>query len=231
MNAPPTPSVSSEDRPGEAWARAVLQHQVDILGELAEIGLDIARAAGRKAAQCGETPSPDGADNTAMAYARVARAVRLTLMLQAKLVTDIRRLDAAEDGRIAEIQDAEARSEPEYRHKVRVERIVERVALAAHGDDEDKVDALMREAGERLDDDDIYRDILTRPVGELVASLCRDLNLDPDWAKLAQEAWAQDEESDPRSPFWPDTLTSVQGLKQAWIARAGPHPVAYPLRE
>jgi hypothetical protein len=61
----------------------------------------------------------------------------------------------------------------------------------------------MTEVCERLDDDDIYGDVIARPVGELVALICRDLGLEPDWARLAEEAWAREEieRGDARSPF------------------------------
>ena len=187
---------ASTDDTVPSWARQVLQRQMDMLGELAEVGLQMAKATGRQVAARAEE-DPSGAqgpeDNLAMAYARVARAVRLTLMLQARVVDDIRALDLGEQKRAAKDREAQAQSDPEYQHRARVERIVQRVAMDACGDDEDEVDRLVSEASERLDDDDIWRDILTHPVGELVAGVCRDLGLDPDWTRLAQEAWAVEE--------------------------------------
>jgi hypothetical protein len=119
--------------------------------------------------------------------------VRLTIMLQSKLVGE---LQASEEGaarKAAALARQEARSDPEYVHKARVEGIVERVAKAECGDDEDEIDRLVAEAAERLDDGDIYGEVLSRPIGELVALICRDLGLEPDWARLAEEAWAQAE--------------------------------------
>jgi hypothetical protein len=58
------------------------------------------------------------------------------------------------------------------------------------------------EASERLDRDDVYGDLLARPVSELVALICRDLGLDPDWPVLADEAWAREEMAD-GAPGWP----------------------------
>ena len=72
----------------------------------------------------------------------------------------------------------------------------------AECDDEDRLDDLVHETAERLDDDDIFGDVLTRPVGELVSLICRDLGLEPDWARLGEEAWAKEEFDDPRSPFF-----------------------------
>jgi hypothetical protein len=152
------------------------------LGELAEIGLEVAREIGRQA-----KAEPDAAalQHIAMTYNRVSRAVRLTLMLQTQVLKE--RGEAAE----AEAEQAEVR-EPLYRRKFRVERIVERLIKAEH-DDEDDIDRLAVEAGERLDDEDLYGDILDKPIGELVALICKDLGLNPDWTKLAEQAWAKAE--------------------------------------
>ncbi|MDE2292759.1 MAG: hypothetical protein KGL53_11815, partial [Elusimicrobia bacterium] len=49
------------------------------------------------------------------------------------------------------------------------------------------------EVRERLDNDDIYGLVAARPVGELVAMICQDLGLEPNWEHLAAEAWAQAE--------------------------------------
>lgn len=65
----------------------------------------------------------------------------------------------SEEG-LALAADKAARLDPAYHHKVRVERIVDRVAKAACGDDEDRIDRLVIKAGERLDDEDLYGDIL-----------------------------------------------------------------------
>ncbi len=138
---------------------------------------------------------------------------KLTALLQTRLLKDMdeARARAAFD-RIREAamppvadDDAEEarRTDPLYVHKARVEAIVERIAKGKAKNDEEKVDRLIREAGERLDDEDIYGDVLERPVGELVALICRDLGLDPDWTRLAEEAWAQEEIriGAERSPF------------------------------
>ena len=72
-------------------------------------------------------------------------------------------------------------------------RIVRRVARDHCGREPFAVSVIAKEAAERLDDDDIYGLAASRPVGELVAMLCRDLGLEPDWDALAAEAWAQAE--------------------------------------
>jgi hypothetical protein len=232
MNTPP--STPAEDR--AAWREAALQRQVQLLEQMAEAGLRMALVIESEAAEAKAAGEPVGKD-AAMAFSRVARAVRQTSMLQAKLIKDadeaLARAAAARSPEDVEDEAAEEamRSDPAYRQKFRVERIVERVAKTACGDDEDRIDRLVIEAGERLDDEDLYGDILEHPVGELVALLCRDLGLDPDWSRLAEEAWAREEIASgaPSSPFMrPLPVAAANGrggppAAERVVERAGGH--------
>ena len=49
------------------------------------------------------------------------------------------------------------------------------------------------EARERLADEDLYGDLSTAPLSEIVERICRDVGLSPNWARLAEEHWAQAE--------------------------------------
>jgi hypothetical protein len=188
-DAPSTPALPEPCPADEAdWARGFAMRRLQILGELAELGLDVARAVERQASGAAEAPVVQG--DVALAYARVSRAVRLTLMLQSKLIEALKTGDAAADQARAEAAQESGRFSPEYQRKMRVERIVERLAEAEHPDAEDLVTDLIHEAGERLDDEDVYGDLMERPLSELVARLCKDLGLEPDWADLAGELWA-----------------------------------------
>jgi hypothetical protein len=172
----------------EDQARPLIDDQLLLLGRLAEVGLNIALAVERQATgklEIGEAPV---AADVSLAYARVSRAVRMTIALQSKLIAEQRALEA----------DEPPPQTPLYIRKARVERIVERVIKAEHeGADaealEETLDRLVIEAGERLDDEDVYGDVLTRPMSEVLAQICKDLGLSPDWPSLAQEPWAQAE--------------------------------------
>jgi hypothetical protein len=96
-------------------------------------------------------------------------------------------VDAAEAAIKAERELPRLRQE----RKLSVQRIVERVAGAEH-DDRDVVEHMAREAGERLEQDDVYG-LMSRPFSEVVALICEDLDLNPDWPELAKEAWAKAE--------------------------------------
>lgn len=188
------PETCADDAPmgADARARGRIERQWRVLDELAGIGLEVARAAERQARAAG--PETD-IEAIAAAYAKAARAVRLAVLLQSRLVQELQRLEVRAEiaARSPDALEEARRSAPDYVHKARVEAIVERVAREACGGDGPAVDRLVIEAGERLDDEDLYGQVLNRPVGELVALICRDLGLDPDWARLAEEAWAQDE--------------------------------------
>jgi hypothetical protein len=202
------PAEAGTSRPADDadWARAYALRQLQLLGELAEIGLDVARAVERQASGRNDDQPEVFQGDLALAYSRVSRAVRLTLMLQAKLIEDLRAADmaGAEERAAAEAEAAKdlERRDPAYQRKARVEAIVERLIEAEHPDEEETVDDVLREAAERLDDEDLYGDLLERPVSELVARLCKDLGLEPDWAELAEEFWAVREVQSGR-PGWP----------------------------
>jgi len=205
---PDTRAAPADDTVPDDWSRPLVERQLEMLGRLAEVGLEVAIEVERRL-KADASMEPQVA---AMAYARAARAVRMTLMLQSRLIKE---LQAREAEAVVEAppEDAPRRTAEEQAqldrregHKARVERIVERVAKAACSNDEDgddEVERLVYEASERLDDEDVYGEVLERPVGELVALICRDLGLDPDWSRLAQEAWAKAEvaDGDLRSPF------------------------------
>jgi len=203
-----TASATSSPQPDAPAAspRALIERQLWVLGRLAEAGLNVALAIEQQATAA--AADPDAAEpppslepgrrvvqgDVALAYARASRAVRLTVALQAKLIKDLQALDevAARLRRGEQAEVERARQARETARKERVERIVERV-IRAELNDEDEADRLAEAAWERLDHDDIYGDLTAQPVGEIIARVCRDLGLSPDWAALAEEAWAREE--------------------------------------
>ncbi|HEY4031011.1 MAG TPA: hypothetical protein VGM25_11750 [Caulobacteraceae bacterium] len=161
--------------------------QLKMLERLAEAGLEIALVIERRV-KAAEPDQPLAELNAAaVAYARVAPAVRQTLMLKSRLEAE----QAAASARAVGL-------------RARVARIVRRAIEDEHGDAE-RADRLAAEAAERLDQER-YGDVLTRPVGEIVADICRDLGLSPDWPELSEaiaaaEAFARGEAADaPAAP-------------------------------
>lgn len=195
----------------DGWERALLDRQLEALGRLADMGMAIAAAVERRATA--DEPGPDTArpdavlHHAAMDFARVSRAVRMTFALQSRLIAEFKGgARAAED--IAADDDGPFEAVwPELQdhdvvQKRQVRAIVGRLAEAA-ALDEERVERLVREAGERLEDEDIYRDLTRRPLGEIVALICKDLGLAPDWDRTAGEYWAMAEiaKPPPGSPY------------------------------
>jgi hypothetical protein len=113
--APSLTQTADDDAPAGGapdWARPLVERLLHVLGELAELGLGVARAVECRARAAGPGKDID-LNGLSLAYDRVSRAVRMTIALQSRLI------------------------------------------------------------------------------GELVASICRDLGLSPDWPRLAEEAWAK----------------------------------------
>jgi hypothetical protein len=142
--------------------------QLELLGELAEIGLDIARAIERQVKRNEPEPSIAELQVAATAYARVARAVRQTILLQTRLLAD----HAAAAAKAGDLRR-------------RVTDIV-RQAIEDEHEDAEQVERLAVEAAEGLEQDR-YGDVLGRPIADIVADICRDLGLHPDWRGLDRE--------------------------------------------
>jgi hypothetical protein len=151
--------------PAPLPARALIDQQLVMLTRLAEIGMEIAEEAGRQAtgrAPAEGTPMPD----PALAYTRVARAVRMTIALQSRLMDGLAALD-----RGGKVTRAERRA--------RLGRLVER-ACEAEPAEGDEAEHLRHEARERLAEADIDAEIDDLTFAEVVARICGDLGLSPE---------------------------------------------------
>jgi len=200
-----TPAILSNPTPADlpapasealAHARALIAEQLPLLGRLATVGLEVAMDIERQARESAmhvDPPAPRGGE-LALAYSRVSRAVRMAIALQSKLIEDLQAMEDAAADRAAGAKTAEVeRHTQQDERKVRIESIVNRVANEAFGGDGERVDSLMNDVCDRLDDNDLTGDVLSRPIGEIVAEICRDLGLEPHWGRLSQQAWAQEE--------------------------------------
>jgi len=192
-----TAATSAPEPQADAWeaaeaeARAVVQRQLQVLERLAQIGMTIAEALEQQVTAQGTQVV---AAEAALAYARVSRAVRLTVALQSTVLEASQALDRAAGSRRHEQRcNAERERQQHARaHRERVDRVLDRV-IEAGASSEAEGERLANEAGERLERDDIYGDLAERSVSEIIDLVCRDLGLSPDWASLAEEAWAKAE--------------------------------------
>ncbi|OJU07709.1 MAG: hypothetical protein BGN86_03205 [Caulobacterales bacterium 68-7] len=190
--------ASPEETPAADFARPVLERQLARLERLADIGMEIAEALGRRVAE-DETLDPAAAT---LAFGRVSRAVRMTCALQTEVVDKLRgvgRIEAYEAESAAEVAASEAaRAAADLRLRARKDAIgsaLTDIIEDAHSEDETRegYDRCIREATERLKDPREFGDILSRPFSEVIDQICKDLGLDLDWSELAEEAWAKRE--------------------------------------
>jgi len=211
--------------PAEAIDPSILraERRLRLLEELSEIGMDLARALRHevlaRAEQAenianGEAPpaaspaaagkAPDPADT----FARISRAIRLTLTLEAKTDEALRALRA---GLPAEIKTRRVEAvrratvEAEKRgvvHRAKVRRLVVDV-VDREVESPDAHDDLTSALDERLEYDEAYADLERLPLCETVQKLCNDLQLTPDLRRWTGEGWAPEPFFRSKcSPFW-----------------------------
>jgi hypothetical protein len=149
-----------------------------ILGELAELGLVLARELAAQARAC-----EDAAEQVALvdAFHKTSRAVRLTLALDAKLDRDAAReaRDAGACVRRAESAAAAAPAEPRpaETRKVRVRNLMRRLLWNESEGDADEYDALMDDLDARLDEAGLAPDFETLPVETVARRIAADMGL------------------------------------------------------
>ncbi|MDB5462558.1 MAG: hypothetical protein JWP23_947, partial [Phenylobacterium sp.] len=215
--AHPSPDTQPDDS-----AEARTARHLRGLAELGEIGMELARLVRRQAVEQAAA-NPDSAvdERVGLVFARIARAVRQTFALEARLADDRRTAEAATAARHVE------------RRKTKVRTAVERV-LDAEADEGD-AENLFYDLTERLETDYDDADFADRPIGELVARICRDLGVTPDWSLWQDEDWAIEAPnllsptrserggSDDRQRFSDPSLTGREG-GDAGLSTAAPGP-------
>ena len=172
--------------------------QLATLVELAEIGMQMARAARDEvlalaapadAAQPAR-PSPFGRADLGLTYTRVARAVRQTLALETRIA------DGLETARVQQKQRTvgAARLAFDNRQEDIRDFVVQAIESEAERRElpEREVERLLGDLDERLEDG-CYDDALADgPIAELVGRICFDLGLTPDWRIWDDQDWAID---------------------------------------
>jgi len=179
-----------------------------MLRELAELGMALTRELTRRAmeaprepeaAACVPGPTPRPRQDPADTFGRLARAVRLTLALEAKVEEDLAaylagaRDRAAQNAFYEEVDEDERhrqrfpRNYPSaYRNKVRdaVYDVVNREI-----DQPDPAYEMLDVLYERLTEGERYDAFVHRPLKETVAAICDDLGLTPDWSRWTGDGW------------------------------------------
>jgi hypothetical protein len=197
-NPPPNPAPPETPFIERAEQRRLM------LRELAEIGMDLARALKRRVeaeAEGGDDAAAVAKRDPADAFQRLSRAIRLTLVLEEKTDEALRALIAGEAQAIearrettrpeAKRQSGEA---PEAKPRDRDDEEVDRPVTEAP-DREVETDMesarLLAALQERLEDDAAYQGREDRPIRETVEALRRDLDLGPDGSPWTGEGWEE----------------------------------------
>jgi hypothetical protein len=176
-NTPDTPDLAMADPiSGHAERRS------RVLWELAEFGMELARAVQARAL----TPGVDAAitQDLILSFTRIARAVRQTIALEARIERDAR-TSASEGAERLTRADRERRHD----HKTRVGRLVERAIDTDTEASGEEADDLYADLHERLEDADDLAGFADRPVSEIVAHICRELGVAPPPALWDEADW------------------------------------------
>jgi hypothetical protein len=195
------PAPPDLDGPAEARAcagEARRERQLGMLQELAEIGMEMARAvrdevlaradAAGEGAEAPARASPFGAADLGLVYSRIARAVRQSIALETRVAEGIEKARVERERRGVE---AARRGLERRQADIRdfVAQAVEAEAAERKTPDEG-VERLLDDLDERLADGD-YDDVLAdAPIAELVARICLDLGVTPDWRIWDDQDWA-----------------------------------------
>ena len=204
------PESATADAPDPRIARA--EQRLAMLRELAELGMALTRELTRRAMAAPETPeaAPDATPasrhpprhDPADSFARLSRAVRLTLALEATVEEQLSTLRAGGLGPAAPGSVAAANNDDDldrfpprdypsaHRNTIRdaVYEIINREVTELIPA-QDMLDTLY----ERLTEGERYDAFIHRPLRETVEAICEDLDLHPDWSRWTDDGWSHSE--------------------------------------
>jgi hypothetical protein len=147
----------------------------------------------------------DGTKDSAEAFHKFAREVRLAITVKAKLregpptrtAARVAKANSATTGldALASAEEADPFAALKVGRKARVRELV-RDVIGRETADPEEADTLGDALDERLLCDDAYDDVEHLPLRDVVEELCADLELEPDWSRWEGEGWK------PNPPFW-----------------------------
>jgi hypothetical protein len=216
------PAVDDADRLAAAVLHA--ERRLRLLQELTDIGMDMTRRLQKRVAAVDALPiteakRDDWPSDAAAAFAKLSRAVRLTIDLEARTDEALRALCAGETAALAVRREKRERAaaQPEtVDPTVGRDRVAEQVAMVISRECESEADScdLLHALEERLEDDIAYVDVDIAPLREMVEKLCGDLGLSPDWSRWTVDGWPEPPEEvlGARAPWSPFNRVSRKPL-------------------
>jgi hypothetical protein len=181
--------------PHAAAAIARAEWRLATLQELAEIGMaltrDLARQAAEPPAEDKAAPRRDPGDG----FARLSRAIRLTLALHARTDGELAQLHAGvaiEVERRREavaIRDQQTARKRSADHRAKVRREVETAFDIEFGEQDSRRGAFCRSLDDCLLYHERFADLESMTLTEAVRGLCAELGLAPDWSRWTEDGW------------------------------------------
>src|SRR5271156_5270723 len=149
----------------------------EILEELAELGLAVAKTLKERIAAAGDA----GCADLSLAFTRVSRSIRQTLAFKAKL--------AEMKAKAAEKRNAKERNHAIETSRLRVKKhqVARDVALMVEATSEPE--SLLTDLHERLMDPDIEDELLTIRVGDVIIGLCDELGIPVELSVWQDKGW------------------------------------------
>jgi len=196
----PVEALSDLDREAAAWAQS--QRRLALAHELAEIGMDLARALRAevmaKVSQSAEDEparAPVFGGDVGLAYSRIARAVRMTLALEALVGGEVEVRAGRVTAERASRRVLEEMVRWQATHDEEVGRVREAVTWAIDKDMGERGDAreaarLRRELNEVLADERDWEQLAGVPMIAAIERICADLGVPFD-----AELWMDEEEA------------------------------------
>jgi hypothetical protein len=193
--------IDADFEPDDAAAVDRAERRLRLLERLTEIGMEMAEALAARVAG-GEECDKDPID----AYAKLSRAIRLTIALEAKADQQIAELksgivQARDLGRLSGRTAADLKMKEIFARGA-IEACVAEV-IFVEAKDPETTETLLDALVERLTEDEAYELISETPLREAVERLCKDLCLEPDWSQWQGDGWAEGyvPRRSPASPF------------------------------
>ena len=172
-------------------AAARKERLLQVLQELTEIGMEIARALKAEAlarvdAKPAAAPAFAKAD-LGLVFSRIAKAVRQTVALEMRIAEGLQISRAEEQRRQANVRQLEA----QHRQEDVREYVAEAVAADAErrGSSDKDVERLLADLDERLEDGDYDDRLADAPFPELIERICADLGVIVDWRLWKDHDW------------------------------------------
>ena len=222
-------AADEADRMAEAVERARLR--LERVQEISAVGMTLLRDLGERAQAAptgGKSEAEAPAIDAAGDFAKISRALRLTLDLEARFDEALRDLQSGKAAALKKRRETRAQCDAEAEERRRVARqdkVFSQVTIAIEreSESEEAENERFRALEERLEYDNAYCDLTDRPLRDVVGQLCADIGLTVDWTGWHENGWPEPPRSGPgaRSRWSPYRVASPRPIESDDPAPAG----------